>query len=113
MGFSESHSGVASVSNNRHAVLYCLGLERIQLTEGIQIMNGHSDEPQRVITVRLSKSLHEKVVNKAHDERTSMNQFCISKLTEAVQDDPTPDASPDQPASGSEVNRPTPPTLPT
>ena len=57
-------------------------------------------EPQRVITVRLPKSLHEKVQNKAHDERTSMNQFCVSKLAEAVQDDPSADPSPDQTTSG-------------
>lgn len=48
-------------------------------------------EVQKVVTVRMPASLHEKLVNKAHDERTSMNQFCVSKLSEAVQDDPAPD----------------------
>ncbi len=37
-------------------------------------------EPTRVITVRLPKSLHESLRTEAHDEETSMNQLCITKL---------------------------------
>ena len=37
-------------------------------------------EPTRVITVRLPKSLHEALKTEAHDRKTSMNQLCISKL---------------------------------
>jgi hypothetical protein len=39
-------------------------------------------EPDRVITVRLPKSLHESLRAEAHDLNTSMNQLCISKLLE-------------------------------
>lgn len=38
------------------------------------------DEPTRVITVRLPKSLHETLRAEAHEHQTSMNKLCISKL---------------------------------
>lgn len=38
------------------------------------------EEPTRVITVRLPKSLHESLKAEAHLHQTSMNQLCISKL---------------------------------
>ena len=41
-------------------------------------------EPTRVITVRLPKSLHEYLRNEAHERKTSMNKFCISKLLQMV-----------------------------
>jgi predicted HicB family RNase H-like nuclease len=37
-------------------------------------------EPTRVITVRLPKSLHESLRAEAHERDTSLNQLCISKL---------------------------------
>lgn len=43
-----------------------------------------SDEPTRVITVRLPKSLHESLRAEAHERRTSMNQLCISKLIQVI-----------------------------
>ena len=43
-----------------------------------------SDEPTRVITVRLPKSLHESLRAEAHQKRTSMNQLCISKLLQVI-----------------------------
>ena len=43
-----------------------------------------SDEPTRVITVRLPKSLHESLRTEAHQKRTSMNQLCISKLLQFI-----------------------------
>ncbi len=42
------------------------------------------DEPTRVITVRLPKSLHESLRTEAHEKRTSMNKLCISKLLQMV-----------------------------
>lgn len=42
------------------------------------------EEPTRVITVRLPKSLHEALRAEAHDHRTSMNQLCISKLLQFI-----------------------------
>jgi predicted HicB family RNase H-like nuclease len=45
-----------------------------------------SREPTRVITVRLPKSLHEALRSEAHDRKTSMNQLCISKLLQILDD---------------------------
>jgi predicted HicB family RNase H-like nuclease len=42
------------------------------------------EEPTRVITVRIPKSLHEALRVEAHDHRTSMNKLCISKLLQFV-----------------------------
>jgi predicted HicB family RNase H-like nuclease len=41
-------------------------------------------EPTRVITVRLPKSLHEALRAEAHTRQTSMNQLCISKLLQII-----------------------------
>lgn len=43
-----------------------------------------SDEPTRVITVRLPKSLHESLRAEAYERHTSMNQLCISKLLQVI-----------------------------
>jgi len=42
------------------------------------------NEPTRVITVRLPKSMHEYLRTEAHDLRTSMNKLCISKLLQVI-----------------------------
>ncbi len=42
------------------------------------------DEPTRVITVRLPKSLHEALRVEAHEHHTSMNKLCISKLLQFI-----------------------------
>lgn len=47
-------------------------------------------EPTRVITVRLPKSLHEALKEEARDYRTSINQLCISKLVQMIDDDLVP-----------------------
>ena len=49
-----------------------------------------SDEPTRVITVRLPKSLHEALRAEAHQKRTSMNQLCISKLLQIIDNNLVP-----------------------
>jgi predicted HicB family RNase H-like nuclease len=49
-----------------------------------------TDEPTRVITVRLPKSLHESLRAEAHDRKTSMNQLCISKLLQVIEADMMP-----------------------
>ena len=41
-------------------------------------------EPTRVITVRLPKSLHEALRFEAHEHHTSMNKLCISKLLQFI-----------------------------
>lgn len=42
-------------------------------------------EPTRVITVRLPKSLHEALRVEAHERQTSMNKLCISKLVQFIE----------------------------
>ncbi len=48
------------------------------------------NEPTRVITVRLPKSLHESLRTEAHEKRTSMNKLCISKLLQMIDDELIP-----------------------
>ena len=48
------------------------------------------NEPTRVITVRLPKSMHEYLRTEAHDLRTSMNKLCISKLLQVICEDKIP-----------------------
>jgi predicted HicB family RNase H-like nuclease len=48
------------------------------------------EEPTRVITVRLPKSLHETLREEAHEHRTSMNKLCISKLLQLIENDKVP-----------------------
>jgi predicted HicB family RNase H-like nuclease len=49
-----------------------------------------SSEPTRVITVRLPKCLHELLRAEAHQRQTSMNQLCISKLLQMVDNELVP-----------------------
>jgi predicted HicB family RNase H-like nuclease len=53
-------------------------------------MEMESQEPTRVITVRLPKSLHEALRVEAHEHRTSMNKLCISKLLQIIEDQHVP-----------------------
>jgi predicted HicB family RNase H-like nuclease len=48
------------------------------------------EEPTRVITVRLPKSLHEAIRFEAHEHQTSMNKLCISKLLRLLDNDMIP-----------------------
>ena len=47
-------------------------------------------EPTRVITVRLPKSLHEFLKVEAHGRKTSINQLCISKLLQVIDEQSVP-----------------------
>ena len=51
------------------------------------------EEPTRVITVRLPKSLHEALRAEAHEHRTSMNKLCISKLLQFIDNERVPTES--------------------
>ncbi len=42
------------------------------------------EEPTRVITVRIPKSLHEALRVEAYEHHTSMNKLCISKLLQFI-----------------------------
>jgi predicted HicB family RNase H-like nuclease len=44
-------------------------------------------EITRVITVRLPNSLHESLKAEAHDRNTSINQLCITKLLQVMEDE--------------------------
>jgi hypothetical protein len=48
------------------------------------------EEPTRVITVRLPKSLHETLRVEAFEHHTSMNKLCISKLLQFIDSDKVP-----------------------
>ena len=43
-------------------------------------------EPSRVITVRLPKCVHDALRSEAHDRKISMNQLCISKLLQLIEE---------------------------
>ena len=49
-----------------------------------------AEEPTRVITVRLPRSLHEALRAEAHEHRTSMNKLCISKLLQIIDNEQVP-----------------------
>jgi hypothetical protein len=48
------------------------------------------EERIRVITVRLPESLHDALKDEAYARRTSMNQLCISKLLQFIEDNLIP-----------------------
>lgn len=60
------------------------------ITQLRESSNDSSDgrTPTRMITVRLPKSLHESLRDEAHARKTSLNKLCVSKLLQALQDDP-------------------------
>ena len=49
-----------------------------------------NEEPTRVITVRLPKSLHEALRVEAHEHCVSMNKLCISKLLQFIDNELVP-----------------------
>jgi hypothetical protein len=48
------------------------------------------EEPTRVITVRIPKSLHESLFAEAHEHLTSINKLCISKLLQFIENEMVP-----------------------
>lgn len=50
-------------------------------------------EPTRVITVRLPKSLHEALKAEAHNRHLSLNQLCIAKTLQVLDDKPAREAT--------------------
>lgn len=43
-----------------------------------------AEEPTRVVTIRVPKSLHDAIRFEAHEHCTSMNQLCISKILQYI-----------------------------
>ena len=64
-----------------------------------KIPGNGSNEPTRVITVRLPESLHEALKAEASDHNTSMNKLCISKLLQVLIEG-------EKPSAGSSANAP-------
>ena len=52
-----------------------------------------AQEPTRVITIRLPRSLHESLRAEAHERQTSMNRLCIAKLLKPVDESLIPGRS--------------------
>ena len=73
--------------------------EYIEIQHMLAVLRGgpmppsEDEEPTRVITVRLPKSLHESLRAEAHDRKTSMNKLCISKLLQVVDQELVPHES--------------------
>lgn len=53
-----------------------------------------SDEPTRVITIRIPETLHICLREESHRYRTSMNQLAISKLLQGIHPDYVPSDTP-------------------
>jgi len=70
------------------------------------------NEPTRVITVRLPKSMHEYLRTEAHDLRTSMNKLCISKLLQVIEEDMIPNEGTAAAARGNTTPKSSTPTPP-
>ena len=49
-----------------------------------------TEEPTRVITIRIPKSMHESLWLESHERCTSMNKLCISKLLQFIDDEMVP-----------------------
>jgi hypothetical protein len=48
------------------------------------------EEPTRVITIRIPKSLHEGLYTEAHEHYTSINKLCITKLLQFIENEIVP-----------------------
>ncbi|TWU07695.1 hypothetical protein [Stieleria varia] len=46
---------------------------------------GDASEPERMITIRLPKSLHEALANESEEVKLSINKLCITKLIQSVE----------------------------
>ena len=66
-------------------------LRMLTKLRGQGAMEMKAQEPTRVITVRLPKSLHEALRVEAHEHRTSMNKLCISKLLQIIDGQQVPE----------------------
>lgn len=61
--------------------------------DGQEAEEAKKEEPTRVITVRLPRSLHESLRAEAHIHQTSMNKLCISKLLQLIDEELVPNES--------------------
>ncbi|MBN2577808.1 MAG: toxin-antitoxin system HicB family antitoxin [Pirellulales bacterium] len=69
-----------------HEIQRMLSELRKRGSQGINL----EEEPTRVITVRIPKSLHEGLFAEAHEHLTSINKLCISKLLQFIENEMVP-----------------------
>jgi predicted HicB family RNase H-like nuclease len=62
----------------------------VKLRESSPPPVNNGEEPTRVITVRLPKSVHEAIRTEALERRVSMNKLCISKLLQVIDEQMVP-----------------------
>ena len=54
---------------------------------------GDASEPERMITIRLPKSLHDSLKEEADEMNLSINKLCISKLLQRIESRLHPDST--------------------
>jgi len=59
-------------------------LEMLTVLRSRDLPENDPHEPQRMITVRIPKSLHDAICNEANDLEVSVNKLCISKLLQRI-----------------------------
>lgn len=92
--------GLRGMIRRRYPTLSSLAdFEQTEVYQTVQLMltelrkqtvAANPEEPTRVITVRIPKSLHEALRIEAHEHRTSMNKLCISKLLQFIDNEMVP-----------------------
>ncbi|MEO1615292.1 MAG: hypothetical protein AAFV88_05550 [Planctomycetota bacterium] len=60
----------------------------------------HDGDPQRMITIRIPASMHERLIDEAADRRQSLNKLCISKLVVPVDERFNPPQKPNRKIRG-------------
>ena len=63
---------------------YCQVQEVLAAIRSQDSSKGDANEPERMITIRLPKSLHEALAAESEDVNLSINKLCITKLIQAV-----------------------------
>lgn len=63
---------------------YCQLQEMLAAIRSQDNSKGDANEPERMITIRLPKSLHETLAAESEDANLSINKLCITKLIQSV-----------------------------
>ncbi|QDT06111.1 hypothetical protein K227x_45180 [Rubripirellula lacrimiformis] len=59
--------------------------EMVAALRSQDVSKGDSSEPERMITIRLPKSLHDALTEESNDLNLSINKLCISKLLQRIE----------------------------
>lgn len=81
--FSDSKELAAFEKSSAHTEILQL-LAKLREQAPASGSPSNRDEPMRIVTIRLPKCLHESLKHEAFERHTSMNQLCISKLLQVV-----------------------------